>query len=74
MSKDCTRPIIRDTDGDFSGCCKKAAGLKELDQIPRTLRGLSVPSFDQDVLQDEAGFGIRDEQTNTFLFDDLRRF
>lgn len=68
----CSRPKIRDGEGDFSGDDCSRPGLKELHRIPRTLPRVPVPDADQDVLQDEAGFAILDEQTAGFIFDDLR--
>lgn len=68
----CTRPIIRETE-DFSFPCPRRVGLKELDRIRRTLPPLRADNEDAEVLQDEAGFAFNDEQTNTFIFDDLRR-
>lgn len=69
----CTRPIIKDPEGDFSFPCPRRVGLKELDRIHRTLPGIKMDNEDQDVLQDEAGFAILDEITGGFIFDDLRK-
>ena len=69
----CQRPLIRDGAGEFSGDCIRPRGLKELHRIRRTLPRVSVPDFEQDVLQDDpSGFAILDEQTGGFIFDDLR--
>lgn len=67
-----TRPIIRDGAGDFSGDCECPAGLKSLHRIHRTLPRRVRDNSAQEVLQDEDGFAILDEQTSGFIFDDLK--
>lgn len=69
--KPCDLPIIRDDEADLSGCCKKAAGLPQLDRIHRTLPGRTLPAGDFDVLQDETGAAFNDEIDNSFLIDDF---
>lgn len=64
-------PIIKDPDGDFSGKCRPAGGLKELHRIHRTLPGRSLLNEDPEVLQDEAAEPILDETTNSFIYDTL---
>lgn len=66
-------PTINDP--ELSGnCCPKPAGLEEIHRIPRTLIRPTIDTSSEDVLQDEAGFGIRDEITNNFVYDDLKTF
>jgi len=66
-------PIIRDIDEEFSGdCCPPKPGIKELHRIHRTLPKRVLHNSDPDVLQDEAGFPILDEQTGGFIYDDLK--
>lgn len=66
-------PIIRDSESDFSGdCCPKFGATKELSGFHRTLPVPSKNSFSEEVLQDEAGFPILDDQTGGFIFDDLK--
>ena len=67
-----TRPLIRDSAGDFSSTCPARVGLKELDKIHRTLPAFQTDNEDLEVLQDEDGLGVRDEQTDSFIIDDLR--
>jgi hypothetical protein len=65
--------VIRDSEGEFSGpCCPPKPGVKELHRIHRKLPPFSLKNDDLDVLQDEAGSPILDEQTNGFVYDDLR--
>lgn len=64
-------PIIRET-SDFSGDCECPGGLKELHKIHRTLPVKIRDNSAEDMLQDEDGFGVNDEQTNGFIFDDLK--
>lgn len=64
-------PIIKDCEGDFSGKCCPAGGLKELHRIPRTLPGRRLLNEDPEVLQDEAAEPILDETTNSFIYDTL---
>lgn len=63
----CKLPIIRDIDGE----CRKAAGLKQLDRIHRTLPGRTLPAGDADVLQDEAGAALLDDPAGDFIYDDF---
>jgi len=66
-------PIIRDISGEFSGPCRPPRpGIKELHRIHRRLPPQSLQNDDQDVLQDEIGEPILDEQTAGFIYDDLR--
>lgn len=66
-------PTINDS--ELSGkCCPKPAGLKELHRIPRTLIRPSINTSSEEVFQDEAGFAVRDEITNNFIYDDLKAF
>ena len=67
-----SRPIIRDVEGDFSGDCVCPAGLKSLHRIHRTLPVKARDNSGEDVLQDEDGFPILDEQTSQTIFDDLK--
>lgn len=68
-----TRPLIKDAEGDFSGCCPSRPALRDLDKIHRTLPSVILDNNDIEVLQDEAGFAILDEQTAGFIYDDLKR-
>lgn len=67
----CDLPIIRDDEHDLSGCCKRPAGLRDLDRIPRTLPTRTRPAGDQDVLQAEDGAAILDEVTGRQIYDNL---
>jgi hypothetical protein len=72
MSSSRNLPIIRDPSHDFSGtCCPKPAGIKRLDKVPRTLPVRVINTACEPVLQDEAGFAILDEETASFIHDDL---
>ena len=64
-------PVIRDSDGDFSGKCQPGGSLKDLHRIPRTLPVRRLLNEDPEVLQDEAGEPILDEITNSFIYDTL---
>lgn len=64
-------PVIRDT-GDFSGRCKKKAGVKVLHRIHRTLPAFILQNEDPEVLQDESAAPILDETTNSYIYDTLR--
>lgn len=64
-------PVIRDT-GDFSGRCKKKAGVKVLHRIHRTLAPWILQNEDVDVLQDEDAAPILDETTNSYIYDTMR--
>lgn len=68
----CDLPIILDPEKDLSGCCKRPAGLKDLDKVLRTLPTRTLPAGDSDVLQDEAGAAILDEVTGRQIYDNLR--
>lgn len=68
-----SRPLIRDTAGDFSSPCPRRVGLKDLDKIHRTLPAFQTDNNDPEVLQDEDGLAILDEQTAGFIYDDLKR-
>jgi hypothetical protein len=72
MKYRCKLPLILDTAHDLSGECRKAAGLKQLDRIHRTLPARTTPTSDPDVLQDEAGFAILDDPAGDFIYDDFR--
>jgi hypothetical protein len=50
----------------------KPAGLKTLERIPRTLPARVINTFEEEVLQDEAGFAILDEESGGFIHDDLK--
>lgn len=67
-----TRPLIKDRAGDFSGRCRKRAGFRDLDKIHRTLPVITLENEDEEVLQDESGLAVFDEQTNNFIYDDLK--
>lgn len=64
-------PVIRDT-GEFSGPCKKKAGIKVLHRIHRTLPPFILQNEDPEVLQDESAAPILDETTNSYIYDTLR--
>lgn len=66
-------PIIRDTSQELSGpCCPRPGGLKELHRIHRDLPPWILQNNDEEVLQDEFGAPILDEQTGGFIYDDLK--
>lgn len=65
-------PIIRDGAGDLGNDCCPSGGTKELHRYPRTLPPRVVGDEEDDVLLDEAGLPILDEQTGTTIFDDLK--
>jgi hypothetical protein len=70
-------PIIRDVNGDLSGCptsgrCPSGGQTKELHLFCRTLPAPVRNNQSQDVLQDEDGFAILDDLTGGFIFDNLR--
>jgi hypothetical protein len=69
----CTRPIIKDPEGDFSFPCPRRVGLKELDRVHRTLPPVVLKNEDPEVLQDEVALAILDEITGNFIFDDWKR-
>ena len=66
-------PIINDSELS-SDCCPRPAGLKELHKIPRSLPRPTINTSSEEILQDEAGLGVRDEITNNFIYDDLKTF
>lgn len=71
--KPCRNPIIRDPNHEFTNpCCPIPAGTKVLDKIPRTLPRRVINTACEPVLQDEAGFAILDEETASFIHDDLK--
>jgi len=67
-------PIIRDTLGHFTtDCDNRQSGTKELHRVARIpLTRIVTNDESEDVLQDEAGFPILDEQTNNYTYDDLK--
>ena len=67
-------PIIRDPLNHFTtDCTHRQGGTKELHRVARVPLTRSVSNDeDGDVLQDEAGFPILDEQTSNFIYDDLK--
>lgn len=67
-----TLPLIRDAEGELSGPCPSRVGLRDLDKIHRTLPPVVLDNEDIEVLQDEDGFGVNDEQNNSFIIDNLR--
>lgn len=68
-----TLPKIRDDAGDIaSPCCPRPAGAKELHKYPRTLPPRPSDNSEIDVLLDEDGIPILDEQTSTTILDDLK--
>jgi len=71
---DCRKyPIIRDPNHEFlSPCSPKPAGIRMLEKISRTLPRRFPDTFGEEVLQDEEGFGILDEETGSFIHDDLK--
>jgi len=70
----CNNPVIRDPNHEFSNRgCPKPAGIKTLERIPRTLPVRVINTACEPVLQDEAGFAILDEETGSFIHDDLQQ-
>lgn len=68
-----TLPKIRDTAGDIaSPCCPRPEGAKELHKYPRTLPARPFDQSAIDVLLDEDGIPILDEQTGTTIIDDWK--
>ncbi len=68
-------PVIRDINGEFSErCCPPKAGIKEIHRIHHELPTFRLLNNDPQVLQDEFGAPINDEQTNSLIYDDLRNF
>lgn len=66
-----TRPLIKD-EGEFSGQCARRTGLRDLDKIHRILPPVILDNEDIEVLQDETGLAVNDEQTNSYIIDNLR--
>lgn len=71
MTPYCPISLITDPEKDLSGCCERAAGLRQLDRIPRTLPPRTLPEGDFDVLQDETGAALNDSPNGEFIFDDF---
>jgi len=65
-------PRIHDPEHDLSGQCKRPAGIKQLDRVPRTLPPQVFQNNDVEVLQDEAGAPILDEVTGNYIYDTFR--
>jgi hypothetical protein len=65
-------PIIKDPNQELSeSCCPPKPGIKELHKIHRMLPRRHLHNSDPEVLQDEAGLPILDEQTAGFIYDDI---
>lgn len=69
----CNRPLIRDTDGEFSADGLRRPFQKDIELVPRRLPPPLPPPGDQEVLQAEDGFALLDESTGNFIFDDLKQ-
>lgn len=68
-----TNPKIRDDSSDLaSPCCPRPGGAKELHKYHRTLPARPAPEGALDVLLDEDGIPILDEQTGVTILDDLK--
>jgi hypothetical protein len=66
-------PVIRDPNHELGDCCRpKAAGIKRLDKVPRTLPRRTFSTACEEVLQDEAGFAILNEADASFIHDNLK--
>lgn len=63
-------PIIRNPSNSW--CCPPAAGIKQLHDVCRTLTRPILDTASEDVLQDEDGFAVLDEQTGTQIYDTLK--
>ncbi len=65
-------PIIRRTVEFVTAKCRgKGAPVPVASKVPRTVVRVPVPA-DADVLQDEDGFALLDEQAGQQIFDDYR--
>lgn len=62
-------PVLRNPPG---GCCPRPAGIKQVHDYCRTLNRPAIDSSTEEVLQDEAGFAVKDETTNNFIYDTLK--
>lgn len=67
-----TRPLIKDSAGEFSGRCRPRVGIRDLDKIHRELPVITLDNEDEEVLQDEDGLAVNDEITANFIYDDLK--
>lgn len=68
-----TLPKIRDNAGDFdSHCCPRPDGAKELHKYPRRLPPRPFDEDSVEVLLDEDGLPMLDEQTGVTIIDDLK--
>lgn len=67
-----TRPLDRDPNGDRSFECPTRPRLNDLDSVHRTLPVFQADNEDLEVLQDETGLAVLDEQTAGFIIDNLR--
>ena len=65
-------PRIQDPEHELSRCCRRPAGVKDLDRVPRRLPPWAIHNNDAEVLQDEAGAPILDETTGNYIYDTLR--
>lgn len=65
-------PIIRNPDIQTNCPRVRSAGIREPHDYCRTLPQRSFSQGTPDVLQDEAGAPILDEQTGTQIYDTLR--
>jgi 1,6-anhydro-N-acetylmuramate kinase len=68
----CSRPIIRDNEGDFSSTGPRRVGLKDLESTHRTLPKFQTNNEDIEVLQAEDGAAILDEITANHIIDNLK--
>lgn len=59
-------------DGTLSHDCECAGGMRELHAYCRTLPVETRSNATEDVLQDEDGFPILDEQSAYKIYDDLK--
>jgi hypothetical protein len=66
-------PLVRDPNGDYSRpCACPPAGAKETHRYVRTLPTRIPDTSAEDILLDEAGAAILDEQSAGYIYDDLR--
>ncbi len=66
-------PIIRDPNGDFSRACPcPPAGTKELHRFVRTLPTRIPDTSSEEILLDEFGAAILDEQSAGYIYDDWK--